>query len=107
MQQRLPAHGRAEGTGKKLIQQAADAAAGKSPPPFELEVLWMCRQFGCLPEGGGYLDQDARLMGRAVMCEEVYQLVKKWRGMAVKDLTQLNEAEKQLFKWLRKAKVTI
>ena len=67
----------------------------------------MCRQFGCLPEGGGYLDQDARLMNRAVMCEEVYRLTKKWREMPVKDFGQLNEGEKNLFKWLRKAKVTI
>lgn len=46
-------------------------------------------------------------MGRAVICEEVYRLAKKWRGMAVKDVTQLDEGEKQLFKWLHKAKVVL
>lgn len=58
-----------------------------------------------MPERGGYLDQDARLIDRAAICEAVYWLVKKWRGMAVKDFGQLNDEEKQLYKWLHKAKV--
>lgn len=62
----------------------------------------MCRRFNCLPESGGYLDQDAVLMERIVLLEEVYLLVKKWRAMEVKDFSQLSDAEKRLFGWLHK-----
>ena len=65
----------------------------------------MCRRFNCLPEQGGYLDQDVMLMERMALLEVVYLLVKKWRAMETKDITQLSQAEKQLFKWLYKQKV--
>ena len=105
MQHRPNPHGATGYAGKKLIQQAADCAAGKGPPPPELEIWWKCQRFGCLPEAGGYLDQDAALMDRAVICEDVYHLVKKWRGMKQKDFTKLTDAERHLYKWLHQGKV--
>lgn len=65
----------------------------------------MCRQFNCLPESGGYLDQDARLMERTVVFEQVYLLVKKWRGLQTKDYGALTPMEQQLYLQLHKAKV--
>lgn len=65
----------------------------------------MCRQFSCLPESGGYLDQDVQLMERAVVCDQVYLLVKKWRGMKTKTYQALTPMERELYKQLHDAKV--
>jgi len=44
-------------------------------------------------------------MDRAVICEDVYRLVKKWREMKQKDFSKLTDAERRLYRWLHQGKV--
>jgi hypothetical protein len=72
---------------------------------MELDILWMCRRWDCLPEHGGYLDQDAVLMERMELLEVVYLLMKKWHAMEIKDVSQFSDAEKKLLLWLYQQEV--
>jgi hypothetical protein len=84
----------------------ACAVKGEPPPP-ELSIIWQCRRYGCLPDAGGYMDQDAVLMDKAAIYEDVYSLTKKWRGMKPKSFDGLSDGEKSLFKWLRELEIDI
>jgi hypothetical protein len=53
------------------------------------------------------MDQDAVLMDKAAIYEDVYSLTKKWRGMKPKSFDGLSDGEKSLFKWLRELEIDI
>jgi len=90
-----------------MIEQVVACAAHGESPPQELSIIWQCRRYNCLPDAGGYMDQDAAFMDKAAIYEDVYSLVKKWRTMKPKTFDGLSDGEKSLFKWLRKLEIDI
>ena len=89
-----------------MIQQAADCANGKANPPPELTLIWKCRQFGCLPEAGGYNQQDDITMTRAGMYERVYNFIKRnRRGKEPMNVAEMDEADRAMFDWLREQEI--
>ena len=89
-----------------MIQQAADCANGKAPPPPELSLMWRCQQFGCLPEAGGYNDQDFATMERAAVFDRVYNFIKRNRrnGKAM-DYAEMDDADRDLFQALKEMEI--
>jgi len=85
-----------------MIEQVVACAKGKAPPPPELEIIWGCQRYGCLPETGGYLDQDDRIMKVGTYYNKVYWLVKNWRSKDKPDLADLSETDRNLWLWLVK-----
>ena len=85
-----------------MIVQVVEAAKGKADPPPELEIIWGCQRYGCLPENGGYLDQDVLLMKRGTMYDTIYSFVKRNRqgGKSI-DYAELSDADRDMFDWLR------
>ncbi len=87
-----------------IEQVVACAVKGDTPPP-ELKIIWRCQRFGCLPDAGGYMDQDVELMDKGVLYEDVYNLTRKWR--AVRNVKELTAEEARLFKLLRDWEVNL
>ena len=85
-----------------MIEQAASAARDLAKtPPDELSLIWACQRYGCLPDDGGYLDQDARLMNTASTLESVYGFVKRWRSKEKPNFADLDEHDRRVFYWLK------
>ncbi len=82
-----------------------DAADGKDDPPPELEIIWGCRRYNCLPEAGGYMDQDAKLMYTGTTYDNVYNFVRTFRSMDKPDFAKLDAASREIFLWLVKLEV--
>jgi ABC-type protease/lipase transport system fused ATPase/permease subunit len=85
-----------------MIEQVVACAKGNAEPPPELEIIWGCQRYNCLPEAGGYLDQDVTLMKRGTTYENIYSFVKRNRqsGKAI-NYAELSEADREIFDWLR------
>lgn len=86
-----------------MIEQVVDCANGKAEPPPELEIIWGCQQYGCLPDSGGYMDQDVTIMKRGTTYENIYAFIKRNRkgGKKAMDYAELSDADRKLFDWLR------
>ena len=69
-----------------MILAAADYAEGKGPPPAELELAFLCRQYRCLPRGGGIYDQLAGELERMHLALNVYEAIKDFRSQESKDI---------------------
>lgn len=72
------------------------AADRKGAPPPELQLALFCGDYH-LPESGGILEQEYRLMRRMIYLGNVYRTVRKFRslmGDAVN--TELNPSERVL-----------
>lgn len=50
------------------------------PPPEELRMAWMCKQWEALPDTGGVLDQDYVLLTRMSTLHAVYAAVSEYRN---------------------------
>ena len=75
-------------------------------PPPELDILWRCHEFGCLPEVGGYLDQDVRLMRIGSAAVKIYSFLARNRegGKSI-NYAELNTADRRTFDMLRKLEI--
>ena len=82
----------------------ACAKDGKSPPP-DLLTMWQCRRFNCLPESGGYNDQDISTMERGAVLENIYNFERRWRAMESRDYAKLDEGDRRIFMMLKKLEV--
>lgn len=85
----------------------ADAANGKANPPPELYLLWQCEKFNCLPESGGYNDQDDPTMRRAGIFRTVYNFVARNRKGKKETINyaDLSEDDQNIFNWLRELEI--
>jgi hypothetical protein len=76
------------------------AESPDAPPPPELIAAWQCQKWGCLPEAGGYLDQDYGLMQRMSVLSNIYNTVIRLRNMKGAQIHQLTTPERRVIKWL-------
>jgi len=65
----------------KLIKAVVDCIEGKSPPPWELDILWQCEKFHSLPTIGGILDQPYNLMLNIKIASNVYIAWSEWKNV--------------------------
>lgn len=89
-----------------MIQQVADYANGKGEPPPELLLILRCRQFSCLPDAGGYNQQDEPTMIKGGTYERVFNFIQRnRRGKKTIDYAELDEADQHMFDWLRETEI--
>ena len=77
------------------------AAQGFTPPPDELRLYWMSQRFSALPEDGGLYEQDAGLLTRMSVLDNVYRAVVRLRNMQGAQIHQLTVQERKMLAWLR------
>jgi len=66
-------------------------------------IAWECGRYpGALPDAGGILDQDWRLMYRARVALNVYNAMSRLRGAIGKQIHQLTDNERDILGWLQK-----
>ena len=75
------------------------------PPPPELSLMWQCRRFNCLPEAGGYNQQDEATMKRGAIMESIYNFETRWRSMKERDFAKLDEHDRRIFMMLKDMEV--
>lgn len=73
---------------------------GDEPPPKELLMAWECDRWRCLPETGGYYEQDYGLMRRMTALSNVYRALSKLRNASGKQIHNLTESERRILKLL-------
>lgn len=88
-----------------MIEQVVACAKDGGQPPPELSLMWQCRRFNCLPEAGGYNDQDAATMERGAIMESVYNFERRWRAMETRDFAKLDESDRRIFLMLKNLEV--
>jgi len=71
-----------------------DAAYNVGKPPPELSLAWNCERYNCLPDAGGYLDQDYICMMRMNVYSNVYNIVAKWQTLNAKTIHTLSDSER-------------
>ena len=101
----LPCHvlvdERRQGSAKKLIQAAVWVADGKqATPPPELETAWQCKRWNCLPDAGGYLDQEYSLVMRMSMLDNVHSFMVYLRSLVGDRIHTLDGPARRLWRWL-------
>jgi hypothetical protein len=57
---------------------------GKAPIPRSLELAISCKEWGTLPEAGGYMDQPVRLMNEMETAWRAYNNMMDFRTMQKK-----------------------
>ena len=90
----------AERRPKKLIEAARDAVDGGKPPP-ELVLAWNCERWNALPETGGMLDQDWRLIVRMNTTQNVYNTMSHLRNLKGDQIHSLTSGERKILTYLR------
>jgi ABC-type phosphate/phosphonate transport system ATPase subunit len=77
------------------------AVDGDCPAPSELSVGWQCERFGCLPEAGGYLDQEYVLMHRMSVLMNIYAAYAHYRGSHGAQIHNLSDSERRVLRQLK------
>ena len=86
---------------KKLIEAVVGAAYGQDEPPPELLLAWRCQQWTCLPEAGGYMEQDYITAYRMTAYLNIYNVLRHWQSLQGKDIHRLADGERKLLRWLK------
>lgn len=76
-----------------------ESVDGEEPPP-ELILAWQCERWGCLPEIGGYLNQDYRTMRLMTSLSNVYYAISKLRNLRGEKIHTLTENDRKILKYL-------
>ena len=72
---------------------------GEGQPPSALQMAWWCGD-AHLPDVGGMLDQDYRLIYEMRTLERIYNVVMRWRNLAGKNIHSLTTNERRLLRYL-------
>lgn len=78
-----------------------DAARGDGVPPPDLLLAMNCERWNCLPDAGGYFDQQYDVMYRMNICSNVYNVVRRWYSLRGAQIHSLSEQERLILRWLR------
>lgn len=71
-------------------------------PPGELLLAWECERYpGSLPDAGGLLDQEWRVMYRMRMAQNIYNTMTRLRSAIGKQIHQLTDNDRAILKWLK------
>jgi len=74
---------------------------GEFPAPPELRLAWECERYRCLPESGGYMDQDYGLLTRMTVLANVYGAYAHYRNSIGAQIHSLSEAERRILRNLK------
>lgn len=80
------------------------AAHGEEPPP-ELQLYWRCQRFSALPDSGGMLDQDERLINVMVSLDNIYSAVNRYLNLTGDRIHLLTELERRVLRMLKDMEV--
>lgn len=78
-----------------------EAADGEASAPPELRLAWECERFHCLPEEGGYMDQDYSMMLKMATLANVYGVYSRFRNAQGAQIHQLGSADRRILRWLK------
>lgn len=76
------------------------AVDGQSPAPPELRLSWECEKYHCLPETGGYYDQEYNLMRRMVVASNIYTAYSRYRNAQGAQIHNLSDGERRILRGL-------
>lgn len=74
---------------------------GDAAAPPELRLGWECDRFNCLPEAGGYLDQQYLQMFRITVLMNVYSAYSHYRNAHGAEIHNLSESERRILRELK------
>lgn len=94
----------AEASPKKLIEAAVAVVEEGAPPPLELMLAWDCHRWETLPDAGGLLDQDYRLLMLMKVASNIHDTVTRLRSLVGDQIHSLSDNERRIIKWLRDEK---
>lgn len=77
-----------------------EAVEGDAPAPPDLRLAWECERYHCLPEAGGYMEQDYRLMRRMATLANVYGVYSHYRNAQGKEIHGLSNNERRVLRAL-------
>ena len=69
-------------------------------PPPELMLSWDCERWHTLPEAGGLLDQDARLITTMKSLASIYAACSQWFNLKGKDIHRMSEQTRRILRML-------
>ncbi len=78
---------------------------GEAAAPPDLRIAWDCQRYHCLPDAGGYLDQDYRTMTRMTSLSNIYNAYAHYRNAQGSQIHGLSEGERRILRWLKDAGV--
>ena len=76
-----------------------DAASGGEAPP-ELVMAWSCERWHALPDAGGMLDQDWRLIERMGATKNVNDFLHHLHSLKGKQIHTLTAGQARMWKYL-------
>lgn len=59
-------------------------------------MAWHCERWHCLPEGGGMMDQDYRMMREMAACANVYNALSRLRNALGEQIHQLSDNDREI-----------
>ena len=78
-----------------------EAVDGEASPPPELRLSWECERYHCLPDGGGYFEQDYSLLTRMSVLSSVYSAYSRYRNAHGAQIHNLSEGDRRTLRYLK------
>ena len=80
-----------------------ESVDGDGDPPPELILSWQCSRWACLPDTGGYFEQDYSIMRRMTTLANVYNALTKYRNAKGAQIHNLTESDRRILRFLKDA----
>lgn len=88
------------GNTKKLIAAVVGAVDSDETPPPALQIAWNCQKWNCLPDSGGYLEQDYALMKNMTISLNIYNALSRLRNAKGAQIHSLTESDRKILRVL-------
>jgi hypothetical protein len=74
---------------------------GEEAAPPELRLGWECERYSCLPDAGGYLEQDYELMIRMSSLANIHRAYSRYRNAQGTQIHNLSMADRMILRQLK------
>jgi hypothetical protein len=78
-----------------------DCVDGEASAPPDLRIAWDCQRYHCLPDAGGYLDQNYRTMLRMTILSNIYNAYAHYRNSQGAQIHTLGESDRRILRYLK------
>lgn len=79
---------------------AAKKAYYDNPPPPPLELAWQCQRYHCLPDPGGFLDQDYSTVLQMTAVTNVHDAIMRFRNARGPEIHNVSDSDRAIFKFV-------
>jgi hypothetical protein len=74
---------------------------GEAAAPPELKLGWECERYGCLPDAGGYLDQDYYLVSCMSSLMSIHRAYARYRNSVGAQIHSLSTSDRMILRRLK------